>query len=223
MKLSFIIPAYNEAKTVAETVRKVWDADIGPHEKEIILVDDGSTDNTNEVLQNLRKPLTVLRHNRNFGKGRAIRTGLAHASGDYVIIQDADLEYDPAVCGKLLQKITQSTPVIYGRRSYRQGYLHYRLGAYLLTAVINLAFGSKLHDSYTCYKLVPTSLLRSLNLHSDGFEIEAEITAKLLKKRIPILEIPINYQPRKFSAGKKIRGRDALKGLIKILEIRRGS
>ena len=219
MKLSIIIPCYNEALTIKEVLQNVENADIGQYEKEIIVVDDGSTDNTKEILKDNNIPAILVYHDKNYGKGRAIYSGLEKATGNYVIIQDADLEYNPIEYKKLLEKISENIPVIYGMRSYKQGYIHYRIGAYLVTLTMNILYGTKIHDSYTCYKLIKTDLFKSLNLQSDGFEIEAEITAKLLNKKINIFEVPIEYHPRKFSDGKKIRAVDALKGLFKIFSI----
>lgn len=218
MKLSIIIPTYNEGGTITEILERISDARLpSDWKKEIIIIDDGS-----------RQPLKlknhkIIRHEKNQGKGAAIKTALKYAEGDYILTQDADLEYDPSDYKKLLQAIDYKTPVVYGSRnigSTNKGYLHYVLGAKILTSFINVLFGSKLTDSYTCYKLIPSSLIKSLDIKSNGFEIEAEITAKILKKKFPIKEVAISYNPRKFKEGKKIRFKDGLKGLWTILKYR---
>lgn len=228
MRLTILVPAYNEEKTILETIDRVARADTGAFEKEIIVIDDGSSDATAALLRKAGG-VVVLRHERQRGKGAAIRTGIAHATGSWTLVQDADLEYNPKEYPKLLGLVREEhfkeggTRSVYGMRSYRQGYVHYRIGAYLLTALINLLFGSRLRDSYTCYKLIPTDVLRSLDLRSDGFEVEAEITVKLLQKKARIIEVPIEYHPRKFNAGKKIRAQDAMKGIRTIWRLWRTS
>ena len=161
------------------------------------------------------------KHSKNIGKGAAIRTGLKLATGDLIIIQDADLEYNPNNYKDLLNALSEEVAAVYGSRNInpkKRGYAHFVLGVKILTGVINLLFGSKLTDSYTCYKLFRASLSNSISLESYGFEIEAEITAKILKKRMVIKEVPIEYFPRKFFQGKKIRFRDGLIGLWTIFK-----
>lgn len=219
MKVSIIIPTYNEAGTIARVIRKIAAVRIDGWEKEIIVVDDGSIDSTRGEIASIRDvPINLLSHGRNLGKGRAIQTGLAEATGAYTLIQDADLEYSPDEYGKLLAAARPDITV-YGVRDYTKGYPLYRLGAYVLTSIMNVLFNAKLTDSYTCYKLIPTGIFKSLGCTADGFDIEAEITAKLLSRRIPIFEVPIRYEPRPFSAGKKIRGLDAWKGLFTLLRV----
>ncbi len=225
MKLSIIIPAYNESRTILETITRCQNVSLSSlvavWEREIIIVDDGSTDATKYLLQSLPPSIKIITHDKNYGKGKAIQTGIAYATGDWSIIQDADLEYNPNQFEKLLEKISTNTQnfkpvemyVVYGARAYTKGYIIYRIGAFVLTSFLNILYQSNIRDSYTCYKLIPTSLFQSLHLTSLGFEIEAEITAKLLRQRIYIFEVPIEYYPRKFLDGKKIRGRDAWKGL----------
>ncbi len=223
MKLSIIIPVYNEEKTVEQVIRKVINLSLGL-EKELIVVSDGSTDKTNQILRELKKEFNfiLLIHKKNQGKGAALKTGIDAISGETVIIQDADLEYNPENWKEMLSQFNQNNAV-YGSRNInpkRKGYSHYILGVWFLTKVNNLLFNSKLTDTYTCYKLIPTKVMQSLNLESNGFEIEAELTAKLLKKGIPIKEIPIDYNPRKFREGKKIRFNDGIKGLWTIIKHR---
>lgn len=223
MKLSILIPTYNEAETICETIHNVCNADTGSYEKEILVIDDGSTDDTGKKLAELSIPIVYHKHDRNHGKGRAVQTGIQIATGEYIIIQDADLEYNPREYKKLLMSLSKTTPVIYGMRGFKQGYIHYRIGAYLLTLFLDAIYRTSLHDIYTCYKLAPTELLKSLNLKSDGFEIEAEITSKILSRKVHITEVPIEYRPRSFKLGKKIRGRDAWLGFLTIFRIWRNN
>ncbi|MFH1671541.1 MAG: glycosyltransferase family 2 protein [Candidatus Portnoybacteria bacterium] len=223
MKLSIIIPVYNEEKTIEEVIRKVINLPLGL-EKELIVISDGSTDRTNQILRGLKEELgfILLIHEKNQGKGAALRTGIDAVSGEAVIVQDADLEYNPENWEEMFREFDQNSAV-YGSRNInpqRKGYSRYVFGAWLLTAINNLLFSSKLTDTYTCYKLLPAKLLRSLDLKSDGFEIEAEMTAKLLKEGVPIKEVPIEYYPRKFNQGKKIRFKDGIIGLWTILRCR---
>jgi glycosyltransferase involved in cell wall biosynthesis len=228
MKLSIIIPVFNEEKTIEAILGRVCTTSLpASWEKEIILVDDGSTDNSKIEIQRGKVKfknhnVIIAAHKENCGKGAAIRTGLTRATGDYILIQDADLEYDPADYQKLLGSIGKDE-IIYGSRNINRksrGYFHYALGAGMLTRLINMLFKSKLTDSYTCYKLFPAPLIKSLPLKSTGFEFEAEVTTQILKKGFRIKETPINYYPRKFDDGKKIRFQDGVKGLWMILKQR---
>ncbi|MDD5627327.1 MAG: glycosyltransferase family 2 protein [Patescibacteria group bacterium] len=225
MKLSIIIPVFNEENTIAKILEKVQQASSLNYEKEIIIIDDGSSDRTLTILKTLKNqlPLRLIHHSKNLGKGRAIRTALNKAEGSLILIQDADLEYDPEDYKVLLRSRNKDTPVVYGSRNLKpkqEGYLCCSLGVQILTGITNLLFRAKLTDIYTCYKLLPLTLARSLNLRTNGFEIEAEITAKILKRGIKIKEIPIHYYPRTFAQGKKIRFQDGLKGLWTILKCR---
>lgn len=222
MKLSIIIPAYNERATIERVFARVSAAPTLDYSKEIILVDDGSTDGTTEILARLARTYhaVLLRHEKNIGKGGAIKTALMQASGDLVLIQDADLEYDPADYPKLLAAHRPQSPVVYGSRNLgktNRGYAHYVLGAALLTRLTNLLFRSRLTDVYTCYKLIPLATLKDITLTQNGFSFESEVTAKILKKHIPIIEVPINYYPRSFSNGKKIRLWDGIAGAWTII------
>ena len=225
-KLSIIIPVLNEESTIEEIIKQVKNAPVFDYEKEIIIVDDGSSDNTKNILKNIKEKydLIILRHNRNIGKGKAIRTGLKAVTGSAVIIQDADLEYNPQDWTLLLKELNGSgIGAVYGSRninSKKRGYFHYVLGVKFLTFLNNFLFRTKLTDIYTCYKLFPAHLIKSIKLDSNGFEIEAEITAKILKKGLLIKEVPISYNPRKFKQGKKIRFRDGLIGIWTIVKYR---
>ena len=224
-KLSIIIPVFNEEATLEKILKRVSQAPVLGYQKEIIVINDGSTDKTNEILNNLEKKLNliVLKHKRNYGKGKALQTGFKKISGQAVIVQDADLEYNPQDYRKLLDVFEKTGLTVYGSRNInptRKGYFHFVLGVWFLTKVNNLLFGSHLTDLYTGYKLFPTNLIKSISLSSQGFEVEAEITAKILKKGNKIKETTISYKPRKFNEGKKIKPRDGLRGLWTILKYR---
>jgi glycosyltransferase involved in cell wall biosynthesis len=216
MKISVLIPAYNEEQTVEEVIRRVGAVDL---EKEIIVVDDRSTDKTLQIVSALSKEgLVIISHDRNRGKGAAIRTALAAASGDAVIIQDADLEYDPEDFHKLIRPFLEGkAKVVYGVRSLAGQKWHMRWGNRILTMVTNLLYGSRLQDMETCYKLVAKSVVDGIDLHSDGFEIEAEITAKILKKGYQIYQVPIRYSPR---THKKLTPLDGLPTLWALIRLR---
>lgn len=225
MTLSIIIPVFNEKETLEEVLNRVSAAPVFNYRKEIIVVDDGSTDGTRELLERLKGKFNFvyLRHPANFGKGRAIRTGLEKVSGQLVLIQDADLEYNPLNYQDLLKIFEKNNSIIYGSRNIapkKRGYFHYVLGVWFLTALVNLLFGSKLTDVYTCYKLFPADLIKLVPLKSNGFEFEAEITAKLLGRGYQIREVAVDYNPRRFKEGKKIRFKDGLKGIWTILRCR---
>lgn len=226
MKLSVIIPVYNEVATVEEVVRRVRQTHLVA---EIILVDDGSTDGTREALSGLASPgdsaLKILLHERNRGKGAAIRSGLGLAQGDVVLIQDADLEYDPRDYAALLKPFDEGALVVYGSRflqSEGETMPLSRLANRWLTWATNLLFGAHLTDMETGYKLFRRDVIQSLDLHAQRFEFEPEVTAKLLKRGIPIREVPIRFRGRSYAEGKKIRPRDALVALWTLLRIRFG-
>jgi len=224
MNVSIIILVYNEKQTlavvIADTVRAFAACDF-----EIIVVDDGSTDGTQEILDDILQKsqsaysLRVISHVQNLGKGAAIQSGLAIATRDFVAIQDADMEYQPEHLAGLWRHISLPTDVVYGVRSGKDGYIWNRIGNRVLSTICNILFHAHLSDIYTCYKIVPRELMLALALTSRGFEIEAEITAKILKRKIPITEIPIEYSPRKFSEGKKIRAADGVRGIWKLIRI----
>lgn len=213
-KLSVIVPVYNERATVAEAVRRIRAVDL-PLEREIIVVDDGSTDGTGDILPTLQdSKLRVVSHRENRGKTAAIRTGLAHASGDFVLIQDADLEYDPGDWPKLLAPVLEGRArVVYGSRfiGRRRSMLFWSsVGNRLLCLLTNLLYRSRLTDVETCYKLFDRRVLDGITLRSERFGFEPEVTAKLLRAGERIHEVPISYVGRTRREGKKISWRDGL-------------
>lgn len=238
MKLSVLIPVYNESASIETLLRRVAAVDLTPAgsaatgataagpariEREIIAVNDCSTDGTPEILSRLeREPvpgLQVVHHQRNQGKGAAIRTALNVSSGDYVIIQDADLEYDPADYPRLLAPILAGeAQVVYGVRSFAGQKPLLRWGNQFLTWVTNLLFRTRLHDMETCYKLLPGDLFRTLDLECHRFDMEPEITAKVLRRGYRIHEVPISYEPR--GAKKLSPWRDGLPALWALLKYR---
>ncbi len=213
MKLSVIMPVFNEISTVGEILKKVRRQKIN---KEIIVVDDFSTDGTREFLKDEENNETkIIFHPRNSGKGRAIRTGLNHVSGDIVIIQDADLEYDPRDYHKLIVPIiTGAAGVVYGSRvlteNFQKSYHRYYLGGRILTFLTNFLYQSQITDEPTCYKVFKTEIIKSIRLTCEGFEFCPEVTAKLLKKGYDIYEVPVSYSPRSFEGGKKIKCKDGM-------------
>lgn len=224
-KLSVIIPVFNEEKTIVQAIERVLAQEIGDWQKEIIVVDDGSFDGTREILKPFFDKVRVFQHGKNLGKGTALRTGFAAATGQAIIVQDADLEYDPADWPKLLKELEENPGVgaVYGSRELspkRRGYSHYVLGVRFLAVLINLLFGSKLTDPYTCYKLLWSETAKEMLIESNGFEVEAEITVKLLRSGKKIREVPIQYYPRRFSEGKKIRAKDGFIAIWTIIKHR---
>jgi len=217
MKLSIIICVYNERDTFPTILEKVRAVDLGPGwEKEIIIVDNFSTDGTRELLQKLDLPdVKVILHPRNLGKGTSVRTGIAHATGNYAIIQDADLEYDPEEYPIFLERIARDQPVaIYGSRTlggravYK--YIANYLGVRFLTWLTNLLYGARLTDVATGAKMVRVDVLKPLNLTGKGFDLDFELTDKLLRAGYEIVEVPITYRPRTIAEGKKIRPWDGI-------------
>jgi glycosyltransferase involved in cell wall biosynthesis len=218
-KLSVIVPVFNERNTVVEVLRRMRAIELPDGiEREIIVVDDGSGDGTRDVLRQLGdSTVRIVMHDRNRGKGAAVRTGFAHATGEYVLIQDADLEYDPEDWPKLLHPVMRGRArVVYGSRftgERRNMLLLHWIGNRFLSMVTNVLFNTTLSDMETCYKLIERDLVSDLRLHSDSFDIEPEITAKILKRGIRIYEVPISYSGREFDEGKKLTWRDGLTAL----------
>jgi glycosyltransferase involved in cell wall biosynthesis len=227
--LSVIIPVYNEINTIEKVLEKIDSIVLNDYHKQVIVVDDFSSDGTREYLKELkskRLDYSILFHNKNHGKGRAIKTCLKHAKGKYTIIQDADLEYDPSNIPMLLNNaIKNNFDVVYGsRRLNKSNNQHSSIwffwGGLLLTLLTNILYKTKITDEATCYKLIKTDLLKSLNLISEGFEFCPEVTSKIALKGIEIHEIPINYYPRKTKDGKKIKWIDGVKAIRTLIEWR---
>ncbi len=226
-KVSVLIPVYNEELYVEDVLKSLTALRL-PHamELEIIIIDDGSTDQTRSILkkQDPAGTLKIFYLDKNFGKGAAIREGLKHATGEVVIIQDADLEYSIADYPQLLEPfISEDAQAVYGSRflgNIRDMKLVYRAFNIFMRFLVNGLFGAQITDEATAYKLVRTDVLRSLNLQSRRFEICPEITAKLLRKNIPIREVPITYHARNRRQGKKISWRDAFSAIFTLLKYR---
>ncbi len=223
MKVSVVIPVFNEESSILSTYTKVKETNLV---HEILFVNDGSFDNTRTILNSIHDPMVVVyTHETNRGKGAAVRTGLQHAGGDVAIIQDADLEYDPQDYHALLQPIQNgSAQVVYGSRflqSVPEGILFWnKLANRFLTFTTNLLYGTHLTDMETGYKVFHKDVLSQLTLTADGFEIEPEITARLIKLHIPIYEVPVSFHPRAYHQGKKIRPRDAFIALWTLIRFR---
>lgn len=225
MKLSIIISVYNEKGTISEILDRVRGVDIGNIEKEIIIVDDFSNDGSREVLKGEEeKGVIVLYHERNRGKGAAIRTALEHITGDFVIIQDADLEYDPEDYMKLIGPILKGrADVVYGSRftGERRNMLFWHwIGNRFLTLITNILYNTTLSDMETCYKLFKAEVIKGLRIRSNRFNFEPEITAKVMKKGIRIYEVPISYAGREFNEGKKITWKDGFSALWTLVKYR---
>jgi glycosyltransferase involved in cell wall biosynthesis len=220
MQLSIVVPVYNEAATILATLERVQFA---PFTKEILVVDDGSTDGTREALSTISDPsIRVFLHNRNRGKGAALRTGFAQATGDYVVVQDADLEYDPEDYATLLEPLLKGdADVVFGSRflagRHRVLFFWHRVANSLLTLASNMTTNLNLTDMETGYKVLRLDVVRKLNLRSDRFGIEPEITAKVARMRCRIYEVPISYHGRTYDEGKKIRWTDAFWAMLAIL------
>jgi glycosyltransferase involved in cell wall biosynthesis len=222
--LSVIVPVFNERSTVAEIVRRMRSVEL-PIEREIVVVDDGSDDGTGAVLTQLRdSTVRVIAHPQNRGKGAAIRTGLESATGDLVLVQDADLEYDPEDWPRLLAPVLKGRArVVYGSRFTGERrnmlFLHW-VGNRFLSLVTNVLYNSTLSDMETCYKLFDRRVLDGIRLHADRFDFEPEFTAKMLRRGIRIYEVPISYAGRELSEGKKITWQDGVTALWTLVKYR---
>lgn len=224
MKLSVIMPVYNEEQTIIEIVQRVLSV---PLDKELVIVDDCSRDRTPDLLKSFsgRPEIRVLRHEKNQGKGAAIRTGIQAATGDMIVIQDADLEYDPAEYPQLIKPILEGrADVVYGSRFlglHRVFLYHHYLGNKLLTFLTNLLYNTMLTDMETCYKVFRAEVLKGITIRSNHFNFEPEITAKVFKQlRLRVYELPISYYGRSYSEGKKIGLRDVLPAIWAIVKYR---
>lgn len=223
MKLSIIIPVYNEKNTIAGILSKVKAQDL---EKEIIIVDDASSDGTREILKNLNdSEVKVLFHDKNQGKGAALRTGFEEATGEIIIIQDADLEYNPEQYQSMIQPILDNqADVVYGARflggPHRVLYFWHYVGNKVLTLITNILYNINLNDMETCYKVFRKDVLKGLKIRSDRFGFEPEFTAKMAKSGWRIYEVPISYFGRTYEEGKKITWRDGLVALYTLIRFR---
>jgi len=232
-KISIIIPAYNEEKTINKLLEKIAKADTKNVKKEIIIIDDNSKDNTVKEILKFKKnnknksilSIKIIKHKQNHGKGFAIRTGIKQATGDITLIQDADLEYDPNDYYSLIKPILKGkAEVVYGSRRLKKankqhsGFSFY-LGGIGLTLITNLLYpGLHITDEPTCYKVFKTKIIKNLNLKCKRFEFCPEVTAKIAKKHIKIYEVPISYYPRTTKEGKKIKWKDGIEAVWTLLK-----
>ena len=225
-KLTVVVPVYNERNTLVEIVRRMRAVELPDNiEREIIVVDDGSTDGTRDVLNQLKdSTVRVILHEHNKGKGAALRTAFAQATGDYVLVQDADLEYDPNDWPKLIAPVLGGKArVVYGSRftgERRNMLLLHWIGNRFLSLTTNVLYNTTLSDMETCYKLIDRSLLDGMTLRANRFDIEPEMTAKLLKRGVRIYEVPISYSGREFEEGKKITWKDGFAALWTLVKYR---
>ncbi len=225
-KISIIIPVYNEKNTIFAILDEVEKTDFCSLEKEIILIDDCSTDGSSNILDGLKNKYKILHHSVNMGKGAAIRTGITAATGDIIVIQDADLEYSPKDYPALIKPvIAGEADVVYGSRFLSQSSSkNYMIANYIgnkvLTMFANILFGSKLTDMETCYKVFKSEFIKNINIKSNRFDFEPEITAKVLKQKIKIKELPITYDARAIHEGKKITWVDGVHAILALLRFR---
>ena len=225
-KVSIIIPVFNEKDTLEQLVEKVEQANFAGLEKEIILVDDKSTDGTFEILQRMQEKYKVLFHEKNQGKGAAIRTAVKEATGDFVVIQDADLEYLPDDYDKLLPLlINNEADVVYGSRfkneeNSKNFILKNKLANMFLTMLTNILYGAKITDMETCYKAFKREFIQSITIKSNRFDFEPEITAKIMKKKAKLVEVPISYIGRGHEEGKKINWKDGVHAILTLIKYR---
>jgi dolichol-phosphate mannosyltransferase len=226
MKLSIIIPVYNEENTLDEIVRRILKVKL-PVKKEIIIVDDASKDESKSIEKELSKKhdnIRIINHPKNLGKGNAIRTGLKYATGDMIIIQDADLEYNPEDYKDLIKPIVnKKARVVYGSRNLgknkgKHSYLSFYIGGIVLSKLANLLYGTKITDEATCYKLFEAGLIKNMNLKCKRFEFCPEVTAKIAKIGIEIVEVPIFYNPRSKKEGKKLGWVDGVEAILTLIK-----
>lgn len=233
MKLSIIVPVFNEENTILEVIKRLLDTEFPKVDREIIIVDDGSTDSTREHLKKIKsQEIKIIYHKKNSGKGAAVITGINNSKGDFIIIQDADLEYHPKYIKNLLEPILKkNAEVVYGTRLNRMPHLrkeekkhlfilHY-FGNRFLSLITSILYGQWITDMETCYKLFPKKAVENINLNAKGFEFEPEITSKLLKQGYKIKEVSITTNPRGYDEGKKLNTiRDGSKALWYLFKYR---
>jgi len=227
-KLSIVVPVYNEEKTVALILKKIFEVDFGKTGLEVIVVNDGSKDKTLEILEKLKKkyPIKLVTYKDNRGKSSALREGFGQVTGDVVTVQDGDLEYNPRDFNKMLKKMMEDkVQVVYGSRRLDKTNVQYSglsffMGGLILTYMVNIMYGSNITDEPTCYKMFESKLLRSIKLESKRFEFCPEVTAKVLKRGVKIYEVPIFYHPRNAKEGKKIKLNDFFEAVWVLIKYR---
>jgi dolichol-phosphate mannosyltransferase len=225
MKLSIIIPVFNEKRTILKILQAINSVKIPKIQKEIVIVDDFSADGTRRILHHLENKYKIYYHRQNRGKGAAIKTALKHASGDIIIIQDADLEYDPRDYLKLIKPIIKGkVKVVYGSRakikSNRPSSTMFYWGGWLICHLTNLLYGTKLTDVNCCYKLFTKEVINNIKLEGNRFEFCEEVTAKILNRKYEIMEVSVSYHPRSIEEGKKIRLKDGITAIKTIIKYR---
>lgn len=221
MKLSVLIPVYNEEKTIKKVVDSLLWAKVA---HEVIIINDGSTDETESELLKIADKKVKIIHKKNQGKGSAIREGLKHATGDYTLIQDADLEYHPDDIKLLIDPVEKrGVQVVYGSRflgAHSNLLFWHWIGNKFLNFLVNILYDTTISDLETCYKLIPTKLFKELHIKSNSFDMEPEITCKILRRNIRIYEVPISYVGRDFDEGKKISWKDGMSAVKTIIQWR---